>query len=106
MKRGRIDENNIAKELNSIVMPHYSAQLFATALLLLWGTWGTLMCNLPLAIYRIYLISRKKYAITVDSLVGTKEHTKTARLSLETLLKITVANYALLQIYYLYKLFF
>jgi len=59
----QIDAVRICERINSKIMQHYVVHLLLTLSLIFFGTWWALLLNLPVALYRIYLISTSTYRL-------------------------------------------
>ena len=97
----RIDAVYIAQQLNPYVIPHYIAHGILTIILLFSTSYLGFVLNAPLLAYRIYEVYTKQYRITSAMVVAKQSQNKLIGLS--TALTLTIAYYAILQIYYLYR---
>ncbi len=89
-----IDAVHVCEQLNKLVVPHFAAHWLVTVLLLVAGPrWILLALNLPLALYRAFVLSKKQHLLN-PSLVAQQNHTPR--------LYITLAVYIVSELLYLH----
>lgn len=62
-RSSQINPVYLCEKINGFIMPHYTVQLAMAALFLVTRNWFPLALNLPLAAWRIYLLSQGKHRL-------------------------------------------
>jgi len=89
----QIDAVIVCKKLNAFILPHYLTHILLTTSLFFFGTWISFFLNVPLLVYRLYLLLTKQYLIN-SSLAQDQNHSFR--------LYSTIILYIISELYYLY----
>ena len=100
----RIDLVAICQRINPFILPHYAAHAALCALLLLAGAWWPLLFNLPALGWKVYEFVKKTWLFSPATVGPVKGHAR-GRVSVYWKLGGTLAFYALMQLWYLVRLF-
>lgn len=104
-----IDENEISKQLNVYLLPHWGAHYTLCLFLLIQGLYGTFLFNLPIALIRGYMFSIKKHKFSTSIAYGIKGHSSSPLAPWfvpSTRLPFNVGMYTIFLVYCVYTFLF
>ena len=100
----RIDLVAICQRINPFILPHYAGHALLCALLLLNAQWLPLLLNAPLLGWKAWEFAKKTWLFSPASVGPVKGHAR-GRVSVYWKLGGMLAFYAVMQLYYFYRLF-
>ena len=100
----RIDLVAICQRINPYILPHYGGHAALVALLLLNGQWVAVLLNAPLLGWKVWEFVKKTWLFSPASVGPVKGHAR-GRVSVYWKLGGMLGFYAVMQLYYLYRLF-
>ena len=100
----RIDLVQITQKINPFILPHYAGHAVLVLLLLLSGSWWAVVANLPALGWKVYEFVKKTWLFSPATVGPVKGHAR-GRVSVYWKLGGMLAFYAIMQVYYIYRLF-